>query len=150
MTRDIRDEQRGNPRFERGQARLEALGDKGDAIFTSLADVAPDMGRFVAEFVFGDLYGQPGLDDRQRQLVTLAMLAALGDTDRQFAFHLGLGLNAGLTPKEVVGALVHGLAFIGFPRTFNALSTAKRVFAERGLLPVDGVPAESAGTPAAG
>ncbi|GHG99348.1 carboxymuconolactone decarboxylase family protein [Streptomyces rubradiris] len=140
MTRDIRDEQRDNPRFVTGQARLEGLGDKGEAIFTALADVAPDMGRYVAEFVFGDLYGRPGLDDRQRQLVTLAMLAALGDTDRQFAFHLGLGLNAGLTPEEVVGALVHGLAFIGFPRTFNALSTAKRVFAERGLLPVGGAP----------
>ncbi|MGW2701237.1 carboxymuconolactone decarboxylase family protein [Streptomyces sp. NPDC001340] len=148
MTRDIRVEQRDNPRFAKGQARLEELGDKGDAIFTSLAEVAPDMGRFVAEFVFGDLYGRPGLDDRQRQLVTLALLTALGDTERQFAFHLGLGLNAGLTPREVVDALVHGLAFVGFPRTFNALSTAKRVFAEHGLLPVDEAPA--AGTPAAG
>ncbi|MER7725102.1 carboxymuconolactone decarboxylase family protein [Streptomyces sp. NPDC096323] len=138
MTRDIREEQQGNPRFARGQAKLEELGDKGDAIFTSLSEVAPDMGRYVGEFVFGDLYGRPGLDDRQRQLVTLCMLAALGDTERQFAFHLGLGLNAGLTPQEVVDSLVHGLAFIGFPRTFNALNTAKHVFAERGLLPATG------------
>ncbi|GLW51513.1 4-carboxymuconolactone decarboxylase [Streptomyces sp. NBRC 14336] len=144
MTRDIREEQRGNPRFERGQAKLLELGDSGDAIFTALADVAPDMGRYVAEFVFGDLYGRGGLDDRQRQLVTLALLTALGDTERQFAFHLNLALNAGVTPQEVVDALVHGLAFVGFPRTFNGLSTAKRVFAERGLLPVADAPAADA------
>jgi 4-carboxymuconolactone decarboxylase len=47
----------------------------------------------------------------------------------------------GLTPEQIVGALIHAVPYVGFPRALNAMSTAKAVFAERGLLPVTTEPA---------
>jgi 4-carboxymuconolactone decarboxylase len=37
-------------------------------------DVAPDLGRYVVEFAFGDIYSRPVLDLRERQLVTISAL----------------------------------------------------------------------------
>ena len=52
----------------------------------------------------------------------------------------GDALNVGLSPVEVVEALTHAAVYCGFPKALNAVSTAKRVFAERGLLPVQASP----------
>lgn len=125
-----------NARYQRGAARLAEMGGDIDAIAAPLADVAPDLARYVGEFAFGDLYTRPGLDLAQRQLVTIAALATLGDTERQLRFHIGVALDAGLAPHDIVEALIHLLAFAGNPRVFNSVLVAKAVFADRGLLPV--------------
>jgi 4-carboxymuconolactone decarboxylase len=126
----------GNERFERGAAAIDGLGGGYEAIFRPLADVAPDLGRFVAEFAFGDLYSRPGLEPPQRQLLTIAALTALGGCEPQLTFHIGAALNVGVEPATIVETLLHTLAYAGFPRTVNAVATAKQVFAERGVLPV--------------
>lgn len=41
-----------------------------------------------------------------------------------------------LTPQQIIEALLHSVVYCGFPRALNATFTAKKVFAERGLLPV--------------
>jgi 4-carboxymuconolactone decarboxylase len=41
--------------------------------------------------------------------------------------------NVGLSPAEVVLAIVHGVPFVGFPRALKALAVAKRGFEERGV-----------------
>jgi 4-carboxymuconolactone decarboxylase len=124
-------------RFERGAARLAEMGGDIANIVEPLAEVAPDLARFVGEFAFGDLYTRPGLDLPQRQLVTIAALVTLGDTERQLRFHVNAALNVGLKPSEIVETVIHLLAFAGNPRVFNAMLTVKSVFAERGLLPVE-------------
>jgi len=125
-------------RFERGAARLAEMGGDIDNIVAPLAEVAPDLARFVGEFAFGDLYTRPGLDLRQRQLATIAALVTLGDTERQLRFHINAALTVGLTPAEIVETIIHLLAFAGNPRVFNAMLVAKSVFADRDLLPVVG------------
>ncbi|MEU7434992.1 carboxymuconolactone decarboxylase family protein [Streptomyces sioyaensis] len=52
-------------------------------------------------------------------------------------FHLNAALNIGISPKEVVEAIVQTTAYAGFPRALNAISVAKRVFAERGVSAVE-------------
>ncbi|MFD8789021.1 carboxymuconolactone decarboxylase family protein [Kitasatospora sp. NPDC059599] len=47
-------------------------------------------------------------------------------------------LNVGLTPEQIVEALLHSAAYCGFPKALHATFVAKKVFAERGLLPVTG------------
>ncbi|MGF1426229.1 carboxymuconolactone decarboxylase family protein [Kitasatospora sp. LaBMicrA B282] len=136
-------------RFARGVANLAALGDSGEAIFSSLAEVAPDLSRYVAEFAFGDLYSRPGLDLKQRQLLTIASLNALGDCEPQLTFHMNLALNVGATAEEIVETILHCLAFVGFPRTYNSMRIAKKVLGERGLLPVTGAAAGNAGATSA-
>ena len=46
-----------------------------------------------------------------------------------------MGFNVGLTQEKIVGALVHCIPYIGFPRVLNALTLLKEVMTERGLTP---------------
>ena len=117
-------------RYERGWARLmEIDGEAGQRVIDSLADIAPDLGRYVIEFAFGDVYSRPGLELPERQLVTIAALTALGDTGPQLEVHINAALNVGLTQQQIVEALLHCVPYAGFPRVLNAVSVAKQVFA---------------------
>jgi 4-carboxymuconolactone decarboxylase len=65
--------------YQRGWERLmevDAAG--GERVIESLQDVAPDLGRYVIEFAFGEIYQRPVLDLRQRQLITISALTTLG------------------------------------------------------------------------
>lgn len=124
-------------RYDRGRRKLAEIdGGAGRAVIDALADVAPDLARFVIEFAFGDVYSRDGLDTRSRQLVTLGALTALGGTERQLAIHVGASLNVGLTPEEIVEAIIHTVPYAGFPRALNAMAVARELFAERDLLPI--------------
>ncbi|XVV00609.1 carboxymuconolactone decarboxylase family protein [Actinosynnema sp. CA-248983] len=121
-------------RYARGMAVLRQVsGDRGAEVIESLSDIAPDLGRYIVEFAYGDVYARPGLDLRQRQLVTIGALAAQGDTAPQLRFHLDAALQVGLTPVEVMEALIHVVPFMGFPRALNAVTVARQVFADRGI-----------------
>lgn len=119
-------------RYERGLKALQHLsGETEPAVVTSLADIAPDLGRFIVEFGYGEVHTRPGLEPRDRQLVTLGALAALGNAAPQLRFHINGALNAGCTRAEVVEALTQIAVYAGFPAAINALQHAKAVFAER-------------------
>jgi 4-carboxymuconolactone decarboxylase len=121
-------------RYTRGWERLKEIdGEIGEKVIASLEDVAPDLGRYVVEFGFGDIYSRPGLGLRERQLVTLATLTTQGGADPQLEVHVNASLNVGLSPDEIVEAIVHCVNYVGFPRVLNAVAVAKRVFAERGV-----------------
>ena len=124
-------------RFDRGVDAIDALGGGYEAIFEPMADIAPDLSRFVAEFAFGDVYTRPGLEPRERQLLTISALIALGGVESQLKFHIGAALTVGVPPRKVVETILHCLPYVGFPRTVNAMRTAKGVLADRGLLPVE-------------
>jgi 4-carboxymuconolactone decarboxylase len=124
-------------RFQRGWERLmEVDAEGGERVIESLRDVAPDLGRYVVEFAFGEIYQRPVLDLRQRQLVTVSALTALGGVEPQLEVHVNAALNVGLTPREVVEAMLHCVPYTGFPRVLNAVFVAKRVFEERGVSPL--------------
>jgi 4-carboxymuconolactone decarboxylase len=124
-------------RFEHGSAVLQAIdGAAGASVIEALADVSPELAHQVVAWGFGEIYSRPALEPRDRQLVTLGMLTALGGCEPQLEVHVNAALNVGLTPEQVVEALLHSAVYCGFPRALNATFVAKRVFAERGLLPV--------------
>ncbi|MET7716216.1 carboxymuconolactone decarboxylase family protein [Streptomyces sp. NPDC005407] len=124
-------------RFERGMKVLAAVdGEAGQRVIDSLADVSPELGHQVVAWAFGDIYDRPGLAPRDRQLVTLGILTALGGCEPQLEVHVNAALNVGLTPNEIVEALLHSAVYCGMPKALNATFVAKKVFAERGLLPV--------------
>jgi 4-carboxymuconolactone decarboxylase len=124
-------------RFRRGWERLlEVDAESGGRVIESLQDVAPDLARYVVEFAFGDMYRRPGLDLKQRQLVTLSALTTLGRAEPQLEVHVNAALNVGLTAEDVVEALIHCVPYVGFPRVLNAMFVAKRVFEERGVSPL--------------
>lgn len=94
-------------------------------------DVAPDLEKYVVEFAFGDIYARPGLDNKQKVLTTISALVAQGTP--QIGMHVITGLTVGLTPKEIVGCIMHLIPYVGFPRALNALRVAQEVFAEQGV-----------------
>jgi len=124
-------------RYERGAEVLAAVdGAGGQRVVDALADVAPALAHHVVAYGFGEVYARPGLAPAQRQLVTLGVLTALGGCEPQLEVHVNAALNVGLTPVEIVESLTHAAVYCGFPRALNAVFVAKRVFGERGLLPV--------------
>jgi 4-carboxymuconolactone decarboxylase len=125
-------------RYERGLQTLESIdAGAGRKAIDALADIAPDLAHHVIAYGFGDIYSRPGLAPEQRQLVTLGILTALGGCEPQLEVHINTSLNVGLTPTEIVETLIHASAYCGFPKALNAIGVAKKVFAERGLLPVN-------------
>lgn len=86
--------------------------------------------------LFGEVWTRPGLSLRDRELVTLSVIAALG-RERQLRLHLRGALNAGLSRAEIVEAFTHLAYYAGFPAGFTALAIASEVF--------DALDAETAG-----
>ena len=126
-------------RYDRGMATLnEISGGIGPAVVDSLIDVSPELAHQVVAWGFGEIYSRPQLVPRDRQLVTIGMLTALGGCEPQLRVHINTALNVGLKPAEIVEALLQSAGYCGFPRALNATNVAKEVFAERGLLPVAG------------
>ncbi|RIX60543.1 carboxymuconolactone decarboxylase family protein [Paenibacillus nanensis] len=91
---------------------------------------SPDMAKMVIEFPFGSIYSRPGLDLKQRSLITISSLVTQG-AEGQLDFHIHAALNAGLTPEEIVEAVMHCLPYAGFPKSLGALGVVIRVFQER-------------------
>lgn len=119
-------------RFQAGwQALQEIDGHAGEQVIASLDGLAPDLARFIIEFAFGDIYTRPGLSLVQRELVTLAALAALGTAVPQFKVHVHGLLNVGGTRQMLVESLIHLAAYAGFPVALNALQAAREVLDER-------------------
>ena len=124
-------------RYRRGAEVLAGIdGGGAPAVMDSLADIAPALAHHIVAFGFGDLYSRPALEPQQRQLVTLGILASLGGCEPELEVHVKTSLNVGLTPAQIVETFIHTAGYAGFPRAINAIAVAKKVFAERGLLPV--------------
>jgi 4-carboxymuconolactone decarboxylase len=122
--------------YERGlQLLRETNGENGLKVLDVLADVSPELGNQVVGWAFGEISARPNLSRRDRQLLNLGMLTALG-AEPQLELNINSALNIGLTPEEIVEAFLHALVYCGLPRALNATLAAKKVFAERGLLPV--------------
>lgn len=125
-------------RYRIGWEQLQEIdGEAGERVIESLRDISPDLGRFVIEYAFGDVYPRPDLNRRQRQLVTIGCLAGMGGCEPQLEVHVNAALNVGLSPGEIVEAIIHTTIFAGFPRALNAMAVAKKVFDDRDLLPIE-------------
>ncbi|GAA4814098.1 carboxymuconolactone decarboxylase family protein [Streptomyces ziwulingensis] len=102
----------------------------------SLDPVGGHLADLVIETVFDKLYRRPGLSHPEREMVTLAVLAALGDTESQLTLHLGIAHRLGIAPSKVIEIFAHTSAYAGFPRALNAVETAKQFYGELGVLPL--------------
>jgi 4-carboxymuconolactone decarboxylase len=119
-------------RYERGLAKLkEIYGDRAQMLVASLGEVAPDLGRYVVEFGFGDIHCRPGLDLKSREIATVAALTALGTATSQLRAHIHAAINVGCSQEEIVEIILQMALYAGFPATINGIQAAKEVFIER-------------------
>ena len=103
----------------------------GDAIDAMHAAAPEDQKTLVVEhlsaFCFGDVYTRRGLDLRTRELLTFAVISALGGCDPQVKSHVQGNANVGNDRRQLVEVLELLLPLMGFPRTLNALSCVNAV-----------------------
>lgn len=117
-----------NERYERGLELLQRVdGEGGAQVVDSLKDIAPDVGRYIVEFAFGDIYAREGLSLRDRELATIASLCTQGACEPQLMVHIRGALNAGLTAEQVIETFVQLVPYVGFPRVLNAISAARGI-----------------------
>lgn len=119
-------------RLEKGLALQKSLfGEAIDRMYeTSPADLLP-LQRALSANCFGDYQTRRGLDARQRELLTFAMLVSLGGCESQVKGHIRGNVAAGNDRRVLLGAVMQLLPYIGYPRTLNAVACLEE------LLPAD-------------
>jgi 4-carboxymuconolactone decarboxylase len=132
MTR--KSQAQSSDRYSRGIEALKRVGgqDYGRAT-RPLEPFSPDLARLVVEHAFGDVMSRPGLDLKQRQIVNVAALTAIGSVRPALKFHIHGMLNVGCTPQEVVETILHAVVYAGFPAAQDGMTIAREVFNERKL-----------------
>ena len=119
-------------RYARGmEVRRSVLGDqhvdRASAQATSFDD---DFQTFITEGAWGSVWSRPGLTHRERSLLTLALLAALGH-DEEFAMHVRATQNTGATADDIKEALLHVAVYAGVPAANRAFKIAKHELGQR-------------------
>ena len=119
-------------RYNRGWELIQSIHDEvADKTVEGVGAVAPAVADMIVEFAYGGVMARPGLDIKTRQICIVAMLAAMGGhTAPELKAHIRGALNVGWTREEIVEVLTQVTVYAGFPSALNALSVAKRVFAD--------------------
>jgi len=125
--------------YKKGMKEMRRhLGPAADTWIKSIQEIAPEFAKVNVEFPFGELYTRDVLDDKTRELCTIAALTVQGYSLAEVAIHTKGALNCGATRDEIVEVITQMIAYCGFPAATNALLAVKKVFEE-----LDAAPAES-------
>ena len=119
------------PLHARGMAmRRSVLGDghvdRAEAATTAFDS---DFQEFITNGAWGSVWSRPGLTTRERSLVTIALLAALGH-DEEVAMHVRATANTGASPADIKETLLHVAVYAGVPAANRAFKIAKRELEE--------------------
>jgi 4-carboxymuconolactone decarboxylase len=120
-----------NERYNQGlEVRRQVLGDAHvDRAQANTTSFDADFQRFITESAWGSVWSRPGLDRESRQMITIAILAALGK-EHELALHLRATQNTGVTPEQVKEVLLQVAVYAGVPAANTAVAIAKKVFSE--------------------
>ena len=118
-------------RHQTGMAtRRRVLGDahvdRAERNKTSFDQPFQDL---ITEGAWGSVWSRPDWTLRERSMVTIALLAALGH-DREVAMHIRASANTGASREDIREALLHVAIYAGVPAANRAIAVAKRTFAE--------------------
>jgi 3-oxoadipate enol-lactonase/4-carboxymuconolactone decarboxylase len=84
---------------------------------------------FITRTAWGDVWNRPGLSRRDRSVVTLTALVALGH-ENELEMHVRAALTNGLSPEEIGEVILHTAIYAGVPAANSAFARAARVVAE--------------------
>jgi 4-carboxymuconolactone decarboxylase len=93
----------------------------------AFGDVAPKLAELSDTVLFGDIWERPQLSKRDRSLVTVAALIALGKTE-QMNFHMPRAIENGVTHDELVELVTHLAFYAGWPNAMSAVSKIRELF----------------------
>lgn len=106
------------------------FGEDADAHIEKLREISPEFARVNVEFPFGQLYPRDVLDEKTRELCTIAALTVEGHCLPELKLHAAGALNCGATREEVIEVIIQMIAYCGFPAATNALLVVKEAFDE--------------------
>jgi alkylhydroperoxidase/carboxymuconolactone decarboxylase family protein YurZ len=108
--------------------RRRAQGAKADQLQALLTSLDPGVGKWADEFVFGAVWGRPGLDFESRMLVAITSLATQGEGALLRNYAHG-ALQAGVSARKIHEALVELVVYAGFPTATSMLFEWQQVLA---------------------
>lgn len=100
-------------------------------------EMDPNLFNTMNLLLYGEIYYQGNLNDKQREIITLSALA-VNQNAELFKNHVGAALQVGVTPVEIKETLYQCAPYIGFPKTLEAVHLANVVLKQKGIsLPVE-------------
>ena len=120
-----------NTRYVEGMAtRRSVLGDAHvDRAEAAKSDLDARFQELITEAAWGHVWSGAGLTKRERSMITIALLAALGH-DEEIAMHLRATTNTGASREDIREALLHVAIYAGVPAANRAFKIAKKTFSE--------------------
>ena len=118
-------------KYDRGmQVRRSVLGDAHvDRAEAAKTDFDRPFQELITEGAWGTVWASDGLTPRERSLVTLALLAGLGNFD-EVAMHVRATANTGATKRDIQEVMQHVAIYAGVPKANHSIKIAKATFAE--------------------
>lgn len=118
-------------KFETGMAvRRAVLGDAHvDKAEANKTEFDAAFQTLITETAWGTVWASDGISDRERSMLTLALLAALGNFD-EIPMHIRATARTGASKKDVLEAFQHVAIYAGVPRANHALKLAIQTYAE--------------------
>ena len=98
----------------------------------TLAAIAPKLAELTETVLFGDIWARRDLSPRERSLITLSALTALGKT-QQLPWHIALGYQNGLSQAEIVELFTHLAFYAGWGNAIAAAAVTKEIFLQKGI-----------------
>jgi 4-carboxymuconolactone decarboxylase len=113
-------------RFLQGmETRRSVLGDTHvDRAESGKTDFDAPFQALIAEAAWGHVWSRPDWTKRERSMVTIALLAALGH-DEELAMHVRATANTGATPQDLREAMLHVAIYAGVPAANTAIKIVK-------------------------
>jgi 4-carboxymuconolactone decarboxylase len=112
------------------KTRRSILGDAHvDQAQARMTDFDAPFQELIVEAAWGRVWSRPNWTSRERSIVTIALLAALGHDD-EVAMHVRATVNTGATPADITEALLHVAIYAGVPAANHAIKIAKQVLEE--------------------
>ena len=124
------------PLYEDGMtARRKVLGDEYvDRALAGTDAFNAEFQQLVTEYCWGTVWTRTTLDDRQRSLINLGMIAALNRGD-EFKVHVRGALRNGCSLEEIRDTLLQVAVYCGIPAGEEAFRLARQVFDAEGVIP---------------
>jgi 4-carboxymuconolactone decarboxylase len=96
--------------------------------------VAPALDQATQERLLGEVWKRPGLDARDRGIITVAALIARNQSI-ELPFYLNRALDSGVKPAELSEIITHLAFYSGWPNAMAAVAVTKDVFSARNVSP---------------
>ena len=110
--------------------RREVLGDAHvDRAEAQKTDFDRPFQDLITDAAWGTVWASDGISRRERSMLTLALLAAMGNWD-EIPMHIRATARTGASPRDVLESFQHVAIYCGVPKANHALKIAKQTYAE--------------------